>query len=163
MCSRRISVTTECFVEKDGKWLMLRRHPGKRILPNVWIGPGGHREFCEGLFKCTRREIKEETGLDITDLRIRATGIAYLQDIDQEFSFHILTAKYAGGELPVEATDGEFAWLTLEEIANLDNLFAELKHLIPRLFKNDSEVMSIRAVYSKGNELVEFEIESPQP
>ncbi len=52
MGSREVSVTIECFVEKDGKWLMLRRHPSKRILPNVWIAPGGHREFCEGLFSC---------------------------------------------------------------------------------------------------------------
>lgn len=48
MGTRQISVTVECFVEKDGKWLMLRRHLGKRILPDVWIGPGGHQEFCEG-------------------------------------------------------------------------------------------------------------------
>lgn len=162
MGRRQISVTVECLVEKDGKWLMLRRHADKRILPNVWIGPGGHQEFCEGLFQCTRREIKEETGLDIRDIRIRATGIAHLQDIDQEFSFHILTAKYAGGELLEQSNDGEFAWLTLEEISSLENLFAELKYLMPRLAADDSEVLSVRAVYSKGNELVEFEIEDPR-
>jgi 8-oxo-dGTP diphosphatase len=162
MGRRPISVTVECLVEKDGKWLMLRRHADKRILPNVWIGPGGHREFCEGLFQCARREIKEETGLDIRDIRIRATGIAHLRDIDQEFSFHILTAKYAGGELMGQSSDGEFAWLTLEEIGSLEDLFSELKYLMPRLAAHDSEVLSVRAVYSKGNELVEFEIEDPR-
>lgn len=141
---------------------MLRRHSNKRILPNVWIALGGHREFCEGLFTCTRREIKEETGVDISDIRIKATGIAHIQDIDQEFAFHILTARNAGGELRSQPEDGELAWLTVEELSKLDNLLGTVKHLLPRILEDNSEVLSVRAIYSKGNDLVEFEVEDPR-
>ena len=74
MDKRNILVTLECFVKKDGKYLMLHRNPDKKILPNVWMAPGGKREHNEGLFECARREIKEETGLEITNLRIKASG-----------------------------------------------------------------------------------------
>lgn len=160
MAARNIAITIECFVEKDGKYLLLRRHPTKRILPNVWIAPGGHREFNEGLFHCTRREILEETGLEIKNIRIRATGIAHLQDINEEFSFHILTAEYAGGNLIEKSDDGELVWLTPDEILALDNILAELKPILPHIFSMDERVISVRAVYgSQPNELVEFEVE----
>lgn len=84
MNQRNILVTLECFVQKDGKYLMLHRKAGKRIMPNVWMAPGGKREFNEGLFVATRREILEETGLTIKNLRIKAVGNAYLKDLDQE-------------------------------------------------------------------------------
>ena len=37
-------------------------------MPDVWMTQGGHREFNEGLFECTRREVLEETGLKIKNL-----------------------------------------------------------------------------------------------
>ncbi len=72
-----------------------------------------------------------------------------------------MTAKYAGGELIPNPTDGELVWLTPQELCKLDDVLAELKPLIPRLLENSSEVISVRAVYKKGNELLEFEIEDP--
>lgn len=80
MKPRNILVTLECFIQKDGEYLMLHRNPDKRIMPNVWMAPGGKREFNEGLFTATRREVLEETGLQIKNLRIKAVGNAYLRE-----------------------------------------------------------------------------------
>ena len=57
MDKRNIVVTFECFVKKDDKYIMLHRKADKRIMPDVWMAPGGHREFNEGLFEAARREI----------------------------------------------------------------------------------------------------------
>lgn len=159
MNDRNIAVTLECFIKKDGKYLMLHRNPTKRIMPDVWMAPGGHREFNEGLFTCARREVLEETGLTIKNIRIRATGNAYLQDLNEEFYFHFLVADYAGGTLVPLVKDGEFKWLTLEEIMALPTLLAELKYVLPHVFSDDPSVLSYRAVYDKGNTMTEFSIE----
>jgi ADP-ribose pyrophosphatase YjhB (NUDIX family) len=158
-----IGLTVECFVEKDGKYLMLKRGPTKKILPNVWIAPGGHQEFCEGVIAATKREIREETGLEIEKVELKVTGIAHLKDINTEFCFHILTASYKGGELIQEPGVGELVWLEANEIAKLDNVLAELKPIIPLILNknNSNKVLSVRAVYERGNELSEFEIENP--
>jgi 8-oxo-dGTP diphosphatase len=157
--NRNIAVTLECFVKKDGKYLMLHRSPTKRIMPDVWMAPGGHREFNEGLFECAHREVKEETGLDIKNLRIIATGNAYLKDLDQEFFFHFVEADYSGGEVIAEPEDGELVWLTPDEMLEKENMLAEIREIVPFLFSDDKKIISYKAVYEKGNELVSLEIE----
>src|SRR3972149_8552667 len=130
MENRNIAVTLECFIKKGNKYLMLHRNPTKRIMPDVWMAPGGHREFNEGLFACARREVMEETGLEIKNLRIRATGCAYIGNLKEEFFFHFVLADYAGGTLKPNE-DGQFVWLTEKEILAKENLLAELKHVFP--------------------------------
>jgi ADP-ribose pyrophosphatase YjhB (NUDIX family) len=159
MNKRNILVTLECFIEKDGKYLMLLRNPNKKIMPDVLMAPGGKREFNEGLFTAARREILEETGLHIKNLRIKAIGNAYLKDLDQEIFFHFVFADYAGGEVLQNPNDGQLLWLTPEEIEHHPNVLAEIKKVTSYIFQKNSEVISYTAVYEKGNELAEFEIE----
>jgi|SRR3989338_11080972 len=160
MSERNIVATLQCFVKKGNKYLMLHRNANKRILPNVWMGPGGKREFNEGLFESAQREVMEETGLKIKNLRIMCTGWGYLKDIDQEVFFHFIEADYDSGEVIQNPEDGELCWLTLPEILKLDNLLAELKEVLPITLKPNAPMISYRVFYEKGNEMTEFKIES---
>ena len=157
---RKIGVTLECFVKKDGKYLMLHRNPNKRIMPNIWMAPGGHREFNEGLFECARREILEETGLTIKNIQVKAEGNAYVKDIDQEFYFHMLTAEYESGEVVQHENDGTLKWLTEAEILKLDNLLPELKHVLPHVFSNATHCISYTATYETSTKMTSISIES---
>jgi ADP-ribose pyrophosphatase YjhB (NUDIX family) len=138
---------------------MLQRHPSKKIMPDVWMAPGGKREFNEGLFECARREIFEETKLKIKNLRIKATGNAYLTDLETEMFFHFVLADWAEGELIEEDENGILEWLTVDEIKQKDNLLSEIKEIIPYLFDGTNNVISYKAVYEKGNKLTEFLLE----
>lgn len=161
MKKRNIAVTLECFIKKGNKYLMLHRAKDKRIMPDIWMAPGGHREFNEGLFECAKREVYEETGLKIKNLKVKVAGNAYLKDLDQEFYFHFVFADYAGGKLKPKVDDGEFVWLTVEQITKLDNLLAEIHEILPLLFDGTNRVISYKAVYEKGNKMTEFELEDP--
>lgn len=158
---RNIAVTLECFVKKGNKYLMLHRNKNKKIMPGIWMAPGGHREFNEGLFECARREIKEEAGLRIKNLSVKAVGNAFLKDLNQEFYFHFVFADYAGGKLKQNTKDGKLVWLTSKEISRLDNLLAEIHEVLPYIFLNNSKVISYKAVYEKGNKMTEFQLEKP--
>lgn len=158
---RNIFVTLECFVKKNGKYLMLHRNSDKKIMPGVWMAPGGKREFNEGLFECARREIKEETGLEIKNLHIRAQGNAYLKDLDQEFYFHFVFADYSRGKLKQNRKDGELVWLTPKQILEKTDVLAEIKKVAPYIFSRDNKVISYKAVYGSGNTMTFFEIEKP--
>ena len=60
-----MKMTTLCYIEKDGKYLMLHRTKKQHdINKDKRIGVGGHAEGTEGPEDCLLREVKEETGLD---------------------------------------------------------------------------------------------------
>ena len=61
-------LSTLCYIEKDGKYLMLHRTVKKNdVNKDKWIGVGGHFEVDESPEECLLREVKEETGLDARD------------------------------------------------------------------------------------------------
>ena len=67
-----MKMTTLCYIEKDGRYLMLHRtKKEKDINKGKWIGVGGHAEDGESPEDCLLREIKEETGLTLTSYRFR--------------------------------------------------------------------------------------------
>ena len=63
-----MTITTLCYIENDGKYLMLHRVKKQNdINKGKWIGVGGHTEDQESPEECLLREVKEETGLDARD------------------------------------------------------------------------------------------------
>ncbi len=63
---------TLCFVLNGDDVLLMKRAAHKRVFPNRYNGVGGHIERDEDPLTSARREIKEETGLDVRDVRLRA-------------------------------------------------------------------------------------------
>ena len=63
-----MKMTTLCYIEQDGKYLMLHRTKKENdINEGKWIGVGGHAEGSESPEDCLLREVKEETGLDVSN------------------------------------------------------------------------------------------------
>lgn len=61
--------TTLCYLEQDGKWLMLHRVTKKNDMNHdKWIGVGGKFEPFESPEDCLLREVREETGLQADPL-----------------------------------------------------------------------------------------------
>ena len=60
-----MKMTTLCYIEKDGCYLMLHRtKKEKDINKGKWIGVGGHAYDGETPEECLLREVKEETQCD---------------------------------------------------------------------------------------------------
>lgn len=58
------------FVWKDGKFIMGKRRGSHGH--DTWSLPGGHLEFGEDLETCAKREVLEEAGVHITNVRFLA-------------------------------------------------------------------------------------------
>lgn len=56
-------IIASALVEKDGKFLLVKETLEDN--KDYWIVPGGHVEFGEKIKDTVKREIKEETNLDI--------------------------------------------------------------------------------------------------
>jgi len=55
------------MVIKDGKVLMGKRKGSHGS--GEWAWPGGHLEYMESFEECIRREVREETGMEIENIR----------------------------------------------------------------------------------------------
>jgi 8-oxo-dGTP diphosphatase len=68
MTDPRPTIGVGVVVRRDGKVLVGLRRSGAQ--PGTWGLPGGHIEFGETWQQCARRELREETGLDLTTARV---------------------------------------------------------------------------------------------
>jgi 8-oxo-dGTP pyrophosphatase MutT (NUDIX family) len=137
----RVTTTTLVYkkVDKDTTYLITKRAAHKKAHPNMWTIPGGgltvddyidtpQSEHGENLWydvleKSLKRELKEESGLEIgkpellVDLTfIRPDGIPVIC-----FSCY---APFISGEVNIgndpEGDTVDFAWVTLDEAKNYD-------------------------------------------
>ena len=86
-----------------------------------WKGlsfPGGHAEDGESFYDCAVREVKEETGLNVCNLK--SCGIIHWlnnKTFDRYLVFLYKTAEYSG-ELIAECDEGRNFWITIDELRN---------------------------------------------
>ena len=88
------------IVIKNGRVLLGKRKNSHG--DGTWAFPGGHLEFGESIKDCARREIFEETGIQIENLRYGP----YTNDIFEKEDKHYVTlfvlADYASGVATVK-------------------------------------------------------------
>lgn len=130
-----MKLTTLCYIENDNKYLMLYRN-AKKNDPNEgkWIGVGGHFEENESPDECLLREVKEETGLTLTNYTLRGI-ITFVSDTwDNELMF-LYTADGFSGELS-SCNEGELSWVDKDKIMDLC-LWEGDKNFLRKLINNE--------------------------
>ena len=118
-------------VIKDDQVLLVRR--GKPPNVGAWTLPGGAQELGETAEEAGRRELLEETGLEVGPMHFAATVDNIRRDADGRIRFHYtiidFAARFVSGE-PVAATDvSEATWARLDALDEY-NLWSEAHRVI---------------------------------
>lgn len=109
-------LTTLCYIEQDGKYLMLHRTKKQNDFnQNLWLGLGGHIETGESPEECVVREVKEESGLELTDYKFR--GMVTFSDSNVYEYMFLFTADKFSGEI-TDSDEGELQWTEKEKVLN---------------------------------------------
>ncbi len=126
---------TLCFVFNGDDVLLMKRSAHKRVFPNRYNGVGGHIERDEDPLTSARREIKEETGLDVRDLSLRAV---YNIDAGAATGILLLVFTATSDSRDVCAnSEGTLHWIRRDALGTLD-LVEDLPILLPRLLAMQS-------------------------
>ncbi len=106
--SDRPKVGLGVIVVKDGKILLGKRKNAHG--EGAWCYPGGHLEYGESWEDCARREVREETSIEIKNLRF---GIVTNDIFEQEQKHYIaicMVADFAFGDVRLMEPDKCESW-----------------------------------------------------
>lgn len=147
----RSPLTTLCYVEKDGQYLMLHRVSKKNdVNKDKWIGIGGHFEEGESPEECLLREAKEETGLTLTSWKFRGIVTFHAEGWPTEYMC-LYTADGFEGEL-TSCEEGVLEWVPKDAL--LEKNLWEGDRLFLKLLAEDAPFFSMKLMY-QGDKLTE--------
>jgi len=135
-------VTSTAIIYKDGKYLLIQRSLTKKAFPGKWTVPGGGLEvddyinlpasgagqWYHAVEKSLRREIKEETDLEVDALNY-LVDIAFIRPDGIPVVVLSYWANYKSGEVKLDEDSINYAWVTLEEAKNYDLIEGILKEI----------------------------------
>ena len=121
---------TLCFVLNGSDILLMKRASHKRVFPNQYNGVGGHIERDEDPLSSAKREILEETGLTVSNIKLRA-----IYNVDAKASTGIILFVFIAQSDSREVTandEGTLYWIPRTDLAQY-NLVEDLPIILPKI------------------------------
>lgn len=132
----QVRVGVACFVWKEGRFLMAQRHGSHGAY--TWSVPGGHLEFGESIAECASREVREETGMEISDIAFLAITEDSFPDDEKQYISIWTTAKWKSGNPQIMEPDkcSKLAWHTFHDLPSplFEPCWYNLRAAKPELF-----------------------------
>ncbi len=132
MPEEHVVVVTGIVKFRD-KILLLKRNKSMEMHPNKWSFPGGKVISGESLFEALKREIKEETNLEILEWKKDISDFAFTRPSGKNtigFCF-LVNSISENAKLSKEFTD--FVWVHPKDIESYD-LIPFLKEEVKKAF-----------------------------
>ncbi len=129
MAEQQFYVGIHGVIANRGRILVLRRAPGMLYRPGSWDLPGGHLALDESFEDCLIREVKEETGLDVSIERMLGMNSMFSEPYLQALYACRLKVFQSLRLRPEEHV--EHRWVTPEEMGELE-LIPYLESILKR-------------------------------
>ncbi len=123
------------IVQKKDKFLVLKRSPTRKSMPNKWQFVAGHVEEGETPSQTAEREAMEETTCKVKAVNIGEPYIDYEKRINTKWVLIPVLCEYISGEVKIDAEHTEFKWASHEELKKLSlpkNTFEELNKFLKK-------------------------------
>ncbi len=113
-------VPVTAAIEKEGKFLLVKRSDQEPNFPGKWMYPGGKVEIGEDALQGLLREIKEETGLEVEDkAALLRTYYFTRADGSNALGFNFVL-QWKAGEVNLGEGLVDYAWISPEDTIKYD-------------------------------------------
>ena len=151
------TVATVCHIF-DGRNLLLQLKSTGLFGEGKWNGVGGKLRTREPPVEGAIREVLEETGLVVSNLKSHGIlSFFFGQRIDVDWEVHVFsTSDFKGNLNP--SNEGSLKWFDIDEIP-YDAMWKDDRHWLPLLLKG--KVFQGVFYFNKdGNKLLDFHLQS---
>ena len=107
---RKFKAAMATVINEDKKILLLKRSRDSNWMPEKWAIPGGHIEEGESSKDAAIRETKEETNLDISNIR----------ELKKQEQVIIYYSDSQSGVIKLDFEHTDWAWVSYDELDNYD-------------------------------------------
>jgi len=121
-------VVVGTIIEKDGKILILQRSKKEKAFPEMWDLPGGELDHGENIIDCVKREVKEESGLDV---EVLFPVDVFSKVIDDEHYVSIVyVSNHRSGDVKLSKEHQTFKWINPNKAIELEDLTPSTEHAL---------------------------------
>ena len=139
---KQIKVGVGVMIVDDNKILLGHRvekaeDTGGIYEPDCWTLPGGKQEYEETIYEAAIRECKEETNLDISNLKVFTASDSFQPD-RHYITINFITASYSG-ELKIMEPEkiDKWEWFDINELPQ--NIYTPSKNMITEYIKREGK------------------------
>ena len=111
-------VAVTVLVFRDDRMLSMRRSSGQEAGPGLWEGVSGRVQAGEDPMAAARREVAEETGLEVAIHPRPITTYAALRR-GEPMTVIVFAADHLRGEVRLSEEHDEFRWCESDELSGL--------------------------------------------
>jgi len=154
MRKNKMILSTLCYMEKDGEYLMLHRTKKKNdINKDKWLGIGGKFEDGESPEECIIREVKEETGLTLNTYKLRCI-VTYVSTNWETEYMYVFTSNDFTGDL-IECNEGDLQWIPRNKVTELNTW--EGDRIFVDKIQKDNRFFTVKFEYD-GEKLIKYDL-----
>lgn len=144
-----MQLSTLVYLKKDNHYLMLHRIKKQHdINEGKWIGVGGKLEAGEDFVSCMKREVKEETGLNVNTFR-NCGMITFIYNHDFVEHIALFECEDFSGTLISDCNEGILQWIPINKLHDL-NLW-QGDHIFLDLMQTQHDYFYLTLVYENDN------------
>jgi 8-oxo-dGTP pyrophosphatase MutT (NUDIX family) len=136
MVTRIPIVATLCHIIK-GRSLLLQKKSKGLFGEGKWNGIGGKLKSNESSEACVKREVYEETGLRISDLKFHGVLNFYFENRKKiDWVVHVFSTGVFEGKVK-SSKEGNLRWFNFEDIP-FDGMWRDDRYWLPLVLKGKS-------------------------
>lgn len=152
MIEQKITIGTVCFLLDEPKKRILLLKRLNEPMKGMYTGVGGKTHFEEDIYTSCVREVKEETGFDVKNLKLKGVIKTVLQGQPSSWILFVYTTStYSGSQ--IICPEGELEWVSTFRLNNY-NLIGFIREILPNVM-NDSPLIEGTIVHNTKGEVIE--------